>query len=146
MRRGGRSREVLATSLLVGGFALLHVGGVGCAYKSSGAVAPIVYVLSPYVGVDQSAPVRTAVPIPPTVRVTNLSGIPVSGVAVVYRSLSPGAILVDSATVSTVNGTAAIGSWTLGPNAGIYVLEARVQSTGLPDVTTLFRASANATP
>ncbi|MEW5928542.1 MAG: invasin domain 3-containing protein [Gemmatimonadota bacterium] len=84
-------------------------------------------------GDGQTATAGSAVAVAPSVRVTDASGNPVSGVGVAFAVASGGGS-VAGATVSTdASGVAAVGSWTLGTTAGANTLTA--SSTGLADVT-----------
>jgi hypothetical protein len=138
--RLGSRREFFASALVVAGLAILHVGGVGCAWGSNVSSPP--YVLQPYTGTNQIAKGGTAVPIPPSVQLTNATGNPISGITIVFHSLTAGAVLADSTGVTTSNGVVTIGSWRLGQNAGVYVLQASISGAGLPDISTTFRATA----
>jgi hypothetical protein len=70
-------------------------------------------------GGGQSAPVGTAVTVPPSVLVTDSLGNPVSGVAVTFVASGDGAVVTGAAATSDGAGMAAVESWTLGTTAGV---------------------------
>ncbi len=86
-------------------------------------------------GNGQSATAGTAVAIPPSVIVGDVSGNPVSLVAVTFATAAGNGI-VDPVTPVSTNGSgiAAVNSWTLGVNAGIDTLTATTSPalTGSP--------------
>jgi len=90
----------------------------------------------------QSAQVGTPVAIPPAVVARDASGNPMANVAVNFAVVAGGGMVTAPTAVTGANGTAAVGSWTLGPTPGANRLAARV--TGMPDV--LFDATAIAVP
>jgi hypothetical protein len=76
-------------------------------------------------GNNQSATIGTAVPIDPSVIVTDGSGNPVSGVQVTFAVASGGGSIGGSQPVTTnASGIAAVGNWTLGTTAGTNTLTA----------------------
>jgi subtilase family protein len=88
-------------------------------------------------GNAQSAATGTAVPIAPSVTVTE-GGSPVSGVAVTFQVTSGGGTVSPATPVNTdAQGTAAVTSWTLGTAAGANTLSATAAGvTGSPIVFT----------
>ncbi len=88
-------------------------------------------------GNNQSAPVSTAVAIPPSVIVKDVNNNPVSGAPVNFAvPTGSGSISGSSATTGS-NGIAAVGSWVLGSTAGTHTLTATSGS-----LTTAFTANA----
>jgi hypothetical protein len=84
-----------------------------------------------------SAMVTTALTVPPSVRASDQYGNPVPNVPVVFSTVSGGTITGAQQTTNSA-GVAAVGSWTLGTQAGLQTL--RVDATGASGIV-----SANAT-
>jgi len=97
-------------------------GGPSSAFDITAAAAATIAVNA---GNNQSAPVGTAVAIPPSVIVQDQFGNPVAGIAVTFAPV-PGSGTVNPITpvMTGVNGIAAVTSWTLGPIAGANTLVA----------------------
>ena len=81
-------------------------------------------------GADQEAQVGMAVPILPTVLVTDSAGTPLPEIPVTFEADGDAAITGAEATTDTL-GRAAVGSWTLGTTAGVYRLKASVDADGI---------------
>ncbi|HUQ48057.1 MAG TPA: invasin domain 3-containing protein [Gemmatimonadaceae bacterium] len=90
----------------------------------------------------QMAVVGTAVAIPPAVKVTDTNGNAVSGVSVAFAVATGAGSLTGSNAVTNSSGVAAVGSWTLGPAAGLNSLAATSGSLSGSPVT--FNATATA--
>ena len=93
----------------------------------------------------QSATAGSAASAPPSVRVTDAGGNPVSGVSVVFAMTAGGGVLspVSPATVATnASGIATLTSWTLGTTAGVNTVTATV--TGLTGSPVTFSATGTA--
>lgn len=75
-------------------------------------------------GNGQSAPVGSAVPVPPSVAVTDASGNPVAGFTVAFAVATGGGSVTGANSVSGPSGFATVGSWTLGPSKGSNTLSA----------------------
>jgi len=75
----------------------------------------------------QSATVGTAVPIPPSVKVINRAGQPLTGISVTFTVEFGGGSLTGAAQTSNAQGIATVGSWTLGPQPGQNTVAATVQ-------------------
>ncbi len=91
---------------------------------------------------SQSVAAGTAVAAPPTVRVTDAGGNPVSGVAVTFTVTTGGGSIAPAspATVTTnASGVAALTSWTLGAVAGANAVTAT--ATGLTGSPVTFAAT-----
>lgn len=109
----------------------------GCAGSTEPA-DPAATILEATTPTDLIGTVATDVSPAPAVRVRNQDGTPATGVVVRFE-LAPGSGTVANTSVETdLNGTATVGTWTLGTAAGIHTVTAR--SAGLLDV--LFRATA----
>ena len=79
-------------------------------------------------GDGQTAPAGRPVPIAPSVRVTDAGGAPVAGVSVTFAVAGGGGSVNDGDTATDAEGIARPGAWTLGPDPGTNVLEARAGS------------------
>lgn len=93
-------------------------------------------------GDNQSAAAGAAVPVAPSVLVTDGSGNPVAGVAVTFAVASGGGSVAGGSPTTNANGIAAVGSWTLGAQAGANSLTAT--ATGLSGSPVTFQATATA--
>lgn len=105
--------------------------GVGLLLLTSGCdlgsgPPPEAASIEPYLGIDQTATVGTAVPVPPAVRVLSRKGKPLSGREVVFSVVSGGGKLSSNVGITDREGIAAVGSWFLGTVAGPQNLQARV--------------------
>lgn len=98
--------------------------------------------LAKVAGDNQSATVGTAVSTPPRVKVADSFGNGVPGVTVTFAVASGGGSVTGPTPTTGADGTAAVGSWTLGPTAGANTLTAT--AGGLPSVT--FTATGTAAP
>jgi subtilisin family serine protease len=106
---------------------------------AAGAAATI----GPNEGDDQSAFAGSAVPIPPSVTVTDADNNRVSGVPVTFQVTEGGGTVQPVAAVNTnEEGIAAVTSWTLGPTAGPNTLTA--SAAGLAGSSVAFSATGNA--
>ncbi|MES2178081.1 MAG: Ig-like domain-containing protein [Gemmatimonadota bacterium] len=99
-------------------------------------------------GEGQSATVGTAVPIPPSVKVTDASGNPVSGVEITFTAGLGSQARIGATSAATIRqttnaaGIAPLDAWTLGNAAGPYILTATASvPNGSPFV---FHATATA--
>ncbi|MDO9034722.1 MAG: PEGA domain-containing protein, partial [Methanoregula sp.] len=88
-------------------------------------------------GNNQSAPVNTAVTIPPSVIVKDMNNNPVSGAPVNFAVPTGSGLISGTSATTGSNGIAAVGSWVLGPTAGTHTLTATSGS-----LTTSFTANA----
>lgn len=91
-----------------------------------------------FAGDGQTAEVNTTLPIAPVLLVTDADGDPVPDVPVNFRVTRGDGSATAASTTTDPNGTAAVGSWTLGPVPGEQELTGEVD--GLAPV--LFRATA----
>ena len=86
-------------------------------------------------GDAQTAAAGLAVPIAPAVRVTDQYGNGVSGLGVQFAVTGGGGSVTGGTPTTGADGTAAVGSWTLGTGLGAHSLQATFPSTGLAPVT-----------
>ena len=80
----------------------------------------------------QTLAAGTAVASPPSVLVRDFAGAPVSGVTVTFAVTSGGGVVTAATATTNASGIATVGSWTLGPVAGVNTLTASAPS--LPTV------------
>lgn len=93
-------------------------------------------------GDGQTATVGTTVPIDPAVQVTDQFGNPVAGVGVSFTVTGGGGSVTGSTPTTAADGSASVGSWTLGVAAGANQLSATV--TGLAPATFSATGTADA--
>ena len=88
-------------------------------------VTPVsaVRTMSVNAGNGQSVTVGTALPVSPSVRITD-DGAPVSGVRVTFTVTGGGGMLTGPVAVTNTNGVATVGSWRMGTQAGTNTLRA----------------------
>ena len=96
-------------------------------------------------GRDQRAFVGTEVAVAPEVRVTAADGAPVPGVRVSFAT-GPGARIAGADSVTSADGRASAGSWTLGTTPEVHWLEAKVDGEGISGNPVRFEALALAGP
>src|SRR5207244_197437 len=75
-------------------------------------------------GNGQTVPAGTAVPIPPSVLVTDEFGNAVAGVAVTFAVAPGNGTITGGCQTTNASGVATVGSWTLSPTAGQNTLTA----------------------
>ncbi len=97
-------------------------------------------------GDQQTAPAGTAVPLAPTVVVRDAAGTPVPGVPVTFTVTGGGGSVSGGETTTGADGTAAVGSWTLGPSTGANTLRAETDAAGVSGNPVTFSATAVAGP
>ena len=91
-------------------------------------------------GDRQSAPAGTAVPIAPSVLVTDSGGHPVTGVVVTFAVASGGGSITGSTATTNAGGIATVGSWTLGSIASVHNILA-ASAANLSGSPVMFRAT-----
>ena len=132
---------------LVTGLVLVSCGG------SDAPTDPVVQlVIEILTGDGQSATVGQSVSSSPTVRVRNTDGQPVSGVAVTFSVAGGGGTVSGANQTTGTDGSASVGSWTLGQTAGSNTLRASASgaqgspveftATGTPDAPAAASAHA----
>lgn len=129
----------LRTSRILCGALVTFLAGGACDGTDP---APQPANVTAHAGASQTAPVNTAVPVPPAVKVTDASGNGVKGVTVTFAVVSGGGSVTGGTSVTDAQGIAAVVAWTLGTAAGGNHLTATV--AGLPNV--LFTATGRAGP
>jgi len=92
-----------------------------------------------YAGDNQTAAVNATVATAPSVRVFDMYGNPVTGVAVTFAVASGGGSITGPTTTTNASGIAAVGSWRLGTTAGANTLTAT--SPGLTGSPITFAAT-----
>jgi hypothetical protein len=116
---GGRAGEQ-TLEVTVAGLGPLVVHATGTAGPPA--------VLAPSAGNGQFAVVGRPVVVRPAVEVTDAYFNPLAGVTVIFRVTSGGGTITDSTPISDASGIAALGSWTLGPTAGLQRLTVTLPS------------------
>ncbi len=101
------------------------------------AVAGAAATLAKVAGDSQSANAGTAVAVAPQVRLADQFGNPIGGATATFTVASGGGAVTGGAQPTAGDGTASVGSWTLGPTAGPNALTA--SANGL---TATFTATA----
>lgn len=91
-------------------------------------------------GDNQTAVVNTAVPISPSVQVTDANGNAVGGVAVTFAVASGGGSVTGGSATTGADGVAVVGSWKLGASTGKNTMTATVAGITAATIT------ATATP
>lgn len=118
-----RIRRLIVAAALAAPIALL-----AC---SKGAEAPSGHV-QPYLGDRQVGLAGWAVNVRPAVKVTDSVGNALAGASVTFAIAGGGGSGTGLSTTTGANGTAQVGSWTLGASAGLNTMTATVTATGLP--------------
>ncbi len=95
-------------------------------------------------GDNQSGNPGGALPVSPSVKVTDAEGEPAAGVVVQFSVASGGGSITGASATTGSNGIASAGTWTLGPAGGLNIVVAT--SPELPGVTVIFNASAGPPP
>lgn len=95
-------------------------------------------------GDNQSAPVNSLVAVAPRVRATDAFGNNVSGVAFDFAVTQGGGAATGTSQTSAADGSAAVGSWTLGALPGVNQLTASAAGTGIAGNPIVFNATATA--
>lgn len=116
------------------------VTGAGSVTFTATGTAGAAATVTKVAGDNQSATVATAVATAPRVKVVDAFGNAVSGVSVTFAVASGGGSVTGATVVTAADGTASVGSWTLGSTAGTNTLTAT--AAGLIPVT--FTATATA--
>lgn len=92
-------------------------------------------------GDAQTTSAGAAVPVAPTVKVVDQFGNPVSGVTVTFAVASGGGNVTGATPTTGANGTAAVGSWQLGPAPGANTLTATIGGAGVTGNPATFTAT-----
>lgn len=105
------------------------VTGLAVAFTSTATAGPAASV-AVNAGNNQSATVGTAVGTAPSVRISDINGNAVSGVAVTFAVASGAGSATGTSTSTNSSGLATVGSWTLGSVAGTNTLTATATAVG----------------
>jgi hypothetical protein len=108
---------------------------------TAGDGPPVELAIERIEGDDQNAPVGTAVPVRPAVRVTS-EGAPASGVNVTFVVIAGGGRVENGSQTTNAEGIARVGDWILGAAPGVNRLEATAQ--GLEESPVVFLAEGTA--
>lgn len=92
-------------------------------------------------GDGQSATASTPVAITPTVRVVDAHGNPVPGVGLTFVVTAGGGGAGATAQTTDANGSASVGSWTMGASPGANTLTATVEGVGIAGNPVSFTAN-----
>jgi adhesin/invasin len=135
----------------VGSWTLGTTAGPNTLTATSGALAgsPVTFTATGTIGAattitinggnNQTAPVSTALPVNPSVKITDAGGNPVPGVNVTFAVASGGGSITGGSAISDAAGIATVGSWTLGGTPGPNTLTAT--SAGLTGSPRTFTAT-----
>jgi adhesin/invasin len=141
-----RSRLVILVALVLTAVAVAGAGLSTASYTTASSTAVQASTaqltsdtLSVNTGNNQTATVGTAVATAPSVRVTDINGNPVAGVSVTFSVAAGGGSVTGATSTTNASGIAAVGSWTLGTNAGANSLTA--SSPGLSGSPATFTAT-----
>jgi adhesin/invasin len=102
------------------------VSGLTAATFTAAARADVATTMTATAGTSQTAPVGRALPVDPTVKITDVHGNPVAGVEVQFEVGSGGGSAVGRRATTSALGIAAVGGWTLGDEVGVNTLVASV--------------------
>ncbi len=91
---------------------------------TANVVAGAAATITPVAGATNDALTGAEVPTPPSVRLTDQFGNPIAGSAVVFSVASGDGSVTGGTTTTDANGTATVGSWTLGVVPGTQTLSA----------------------
>lgn len=133
-----RRYQAVAT-YLVGGSAPAIIGNP--VIFSADAVPSAAVGLAKVAGDLQAAPVGAALPVAPSVRLTDEFGNGVPGIAVTFSREQAGGGLTDSVRTTDASGLATIGAWTLG-GEGTHRVTAMATGTGIAGNPATFTATA----
>ena len=93
--------------------------------------------------------VGRAVPVLPTVQVTDALGNPIAGIPVTFEAVSTGSILAGTSQSSNPQGMATLGGWTIGNDAQSYTVRASIpggastqfEARGIPAALTVLEGT-----
>src|SRR5262249_46967303 len=107
----------------------------------SATATPQTALLAKVAGDNQTTPPNQAVPIAPSVKVTDPAGSPQAGVTVRFAAVEGGGHITGADAVSNASGIATVGSWTMGPTESINALTVTSPSGSLVTFTATATAS-----
>ncbi len=116
------------------------LGGSPLTFSVTGVAGPIASLVK-VAGDSQTAVIGFMVPIPPTVRAADQFGNVVAGQSVVFTVTSGGGTVTGTPAFTDSTGTAALGTWALGPTPGPNTLNAQASA-----LNTLFTATGSISP
>ncbi len=114
------------------------LGAINASISITAGVPTSIVAIS---GENQSAVAGKSVTTPPSVKIADLDGNPVSGTAVVFATTAGGGSITGASTNTDASGFARVGSWTLGGIAGENRLS--VSAAGLSIPPAIFIATGN---
>ena len=123
---GWRAVRPLVQSLFMPDRLMASASGVGGTVRNFspfGAVDTLA-VMTPNSPTSQRVPVSGTVPAPPSVAVHTPTGRAISGLPVNFAVTAGGGALTAASTATDTTGVATVGSWTLGPAAGLNTVSA----------------------
>ncbi len=136
----------------VGSWTLGPIPGINVLNATSGNLAGVAFTATSSAGAatslekssgdNQSASASSPVPIPPAVIVKDALGNPTPGVSVTFVVASGGGLVTAAAVTTNASGIATVGSWTLGPVAGVNTLNAAAAGLGSVSFTATSTAGA----
>lgn len=137
VRTGVDGRAVFTDLALTGGVGnrTLRFSAQGLAAvisRTISAVAGPVSSATIHAGNNQTAPVGSALPVAPAVRVTDGSSNPIADVAVTFAVTAGGGSITGGTAVTNADGVAAVTQWLLGTTIGPNSLSAAVQGIASP--------------
>jgi adhesin/invasin len=103
-------------------------------FTATGTAGPAALIVI-NAGNNQSAVVNTAVPIAPSVKVTDANGNVVEGAGVTFAVATGGGSITGGSATTNASGIATVGSWTLGASAGTNTLTASLDGVAGASVT-----------
>jgi adhesin/invasin len=95
-------------------------------------------------GDNQSVAAGAAVPVAPSVKVTDAGDNPIANVPITFAVASGGGTITGATTTTNASGIATVGSWTLGAAAGPNTL--RATSSAIAGASVTFQAAGGAGP
>lgn len=116
------------------------LSGSPLTFTATGTTGPAA-IITANAGNNQAANAGEAVPLAPSVKVTDINGNPVAGVAVTFAVATGGGSITGPSPTTDAQGIAAVGSWTLGSTAGSNTLTATSGTLSGSPVT--FTATGN---
>jgi uncharacterized protein YjdB len=132
--RGSGTATIRAMIDGVAGVSVLTIAG---APTSTGP-----FTLTASSGSGQTGLVGATLPLAPSVQLRDGGGRGVAGATVTFAVTSGGGRLAATSAVTNASGVAAAGSWTLGPLAGLNVVQASAQAPSGSPLTAMFTATA----
>ena len=151
----GASATSNATGIAtVGSWKLGTTAGTNILTASSGSLPEVSFTATGTAGAaalitinagnNQAATVGTAVPVPPSVKVTDANANVVAGATVTFAVAFGGGSVTGANATSNASGIATVGSWTVGAAAGINSLTATL--AGVAGASVTFNAAASVVP